>query len=165
LYTSAQEFDVTAPDVGVGTVVPTESGCVNLSQEAPMHGKYEIYGALPMHSQFRHAHAVRLVERLANPAHVYFATDAVTHTLVLRVSGRLSETEQSEVEDTLARFSNKWARAGAIFSRNLYGNASLLPIGLDRHVELLAELDELDQQVRAMRARQAWILARLEQPA
>jgi hypothetical protein len=41
----------------------------------------------------------------------------------------------------------------------------LVPIGLDRHVELLAELDELDQQVRAMRARQAWILARLEQPA
>ena len=130
-----------------------------------MHGKYEICGALPVHPQFRHAHAVRLVERLANPAHVYFATDVVTHTLLLRVSGRLSETEQSETEDTLSQFAQKWARAGAVFSRNLYGDLSFLPIGLERHVELLTELDDLDQQVRAMRARQAWILARLERPA
>jgi hypothetical protein len=130
-----------------------------------MHGKYEICGALPVHPQFRHAHAVRLVEGLANPAHVYFATDAITHTLVLRVSGRLSETEQSEVEDALTRFSDKWARAGAVFSRNLYGALSFVAMGLERHVELLTELDDLDQQVRAMRARQAWILARLERPA
>jgi len=130
-----------------------------------MSVQYEICGALPVRSEFRHADAARLAERLANPAHVYFATDAVTHTLVLRVSGRLSETEQSEVEDALARFSNKWARAGAVFSRNLYGDLSFLPIGLERHVELLTELDDLDRQVRAMRARQAWILARLEQPA
>ncbi|KLU22304.1 hypothetical protein EOS_31405 [Caballeronia mineralivorans PML1(12)] len=129
-----------------------------------MHGTYEICGALPVHPQFQHAHAVRLAERLANPAHVYFATDAVTHTLVLHVSGRLSETEQAETEDTLKQFSQKWARAGAVFSRNLYGDLSFLPIGLERHVELLTELDDLDQQVRAMRARQAWILARLEQP-
>jgi hypothetical protein len=130
-----------------------------------MHGKYEICGAMPVRSEFRHADAARLAERLANPAHVYFATDAVTHTLLLRVSGRLSETEQSETEDTLSQFAQKWARAGAVFSRNLYGELSFLPIGLERHVELLTELDDLDRQVRAMRARQAWILARLEQPA
>jgi hypothetical protein len=130
-----------------------------------MHGKYEICGAMPVRSKFRHADAARLAERLANPAHVYFATDAVTHTLLLRVSGRLSETEQSAVENVLSHFSNKWARAGAVFCRNLYGDLSFLPIGLERHVELLTELDDLDQQVRAMRARQAWILARLERPA
>jgi hypothetical protein len=127
-----------------------------------MHGKYEICGAMPVHSQFRHADAVRLAESLANPAHVYFATDAVTHTLIIRVSGRLSGSEQSAVEDALSQFSNKWARAGAVFSRNLYGETSFLPIGLERHVELLAELDDLDQQGRALRARQAWILAQLE---
>jgi hypothetical protein len=130
-----------------------------------MHGKYEICGAMPVRSEFRHADAARLAERLANPAHVYFATDAVTHTLLLRVSGRLSETDQSAVENVLSHFSNKWARAGAVFSRNLYGELSFLPIGLERHVELLTELDDLDRQVRAMRARQAWILARLERPA
>ena len=130
-----------------------------------MSVQYEICGALPVRSQFRHADAARLAERLANPAHVYFATDAVTHTLLLRVSGRLSETEQSETEDTLSQFAQKWARAGAVFSRNLYDDLSFLPIGLERHVELLTELDDLDRQVRAMRARQAWILARLEQPA
>jgi hypothetical protein len=130
-----------------------------------MHGKYEICGAMPVRSQFRHADAARLAERLTNPAHVYFATDAVTHTLLLRVSGRLSETEQSAVENVLSHFSNKWARAGAVFSRNLYGDLSFLPIGPERHVELFTELDDLDRQVRAMRARQAWILARLERPA
>jgi hypothetical protein len=127
-----------------------------------MHGTYEICGALPVRSQFRHADAVRLAESLANPAHIYFATDAVTHTLIIRVSGRLSGSEQSAVEDALSQFSNKWARAGAVFSRNLYGETSFLPIGLERHVELLAELDDLDQQGRALRARQAWILAQLE---
>ncbi|MDN7184678.1 hypothetical protein M0D69_43040 [Caballeronia sp. SEWSISQ10-4 2] len=129
-----------------------------------MPGTYEIYGALPVQSRFRHADAVRLAESLAKPAHVYFATDSVTHTLVIRVSGHLSETEQSAVENTLGQFSNKWARAGAVFSRNLYGDLSFLAIGLERHVELLTELDDLDQQIRAIRARQAWILARLEQP-
>jgi len=90
-----------------------------------MHGKYEICGAMSVRSKFRHADAARLAERLANPAHVYFATDAVTHTLLLRVSGRLSETEQSETEDTLSQFAQKWARAGAVFSRNLYGELLL----------------------------------------
>jgi hypothetical protein len=130
-----------------------------------MHGTYEICGALPVHSRFRHADAVSLAARIANPAHVYFATDTVTHSLVLRVSGRLSETEQSHTENVVRQFSQKWARAGAIFSRNLYGEQSFLLMGLERHVELLAELDDLDQQMRALRARQAWILARLGRPA
>ncbi|MDN7176681.1 hypothetical protein M0D69_01315 [Caballeronia sp. SEWSISQ10-4 2] len=46
------------------------------------------------------------------------------------------ETEQSETEDTLSQFAQKWARAGAVFSKNLYGDLSFLPIGLERHVEL-----------------------------
>ncbi len=126
-----------------------------------MHGTYEICGALPVHSRFRHVDAVRLAESLAKPAHVYFATDAITHTLVIRVSGRLAETEQLAVETELDQFSRKWARAGALFSRNLYGEQSFRPMGLERHVELLAELDDLDQQVHALRARQTWILAQL----
>ena len=130
-----------------------------------MHGTYEICGALPVRSRFRHADAVRLAESLAKPAHVYFATDAVTHTLVIRVSGHLSESEQSAVENTLREFSGKWASAGAVFSRNLYGESSFLTMGLERHVELLTELDDLDQQMHALRSRQGWILAQLEKPA
>jgi hypothetical protein len=129
-----------------------------------MHGTYEICGALPVRSRFRHADAVRLAESLAKPAHVYFATDAVTHTLVIRVSGCLAETDRLEVENTLGRFSEKWARAGAVFSRNLYGKPSFVPLGLQRHVVLLAELDNLHQQVHALWARQTWILEQLERP-
>jgi hypothetical protein len=136
-----------------------------LSQEVPMHGNYEVVGALPVHSRFRHADAVRLAESLAKPAHVYFATDAVTHTLIIRVSGRLSGSEQSAVENALIQFSTKWGRAGAVFSRNLYGESSFLTMGLERHVELLTELDDLDQQMHALRSRQGWILAQLEKPA
>lgn len=129
----------------------------------PVH--YEICGALPVQPRFRHADAVRLAESLAKPAHVYFATDAVTHTLVIRVSGHLSGSEQSAVENALSHFSTKWARAGSVFSRNLYGESSFLPMGLERHVELFTELDDLDRQMRALRARQAWILEQLEKPA
>ena len=57
----------------------------------PVH--YEICGALPVQPWFRHSDAVRLAESLARPAHVYFATEAVTHTLVIRVSGHLSGSE------------------------------------------------------------------------
>jgi hypothetical protein len=133
--------------------------------EVSMSVHYEICGAMPVRAQFRHADAVRLAESLANPAHVYFAIDAVTHTLVIRVSGRLSVSEQAAVENALRQFSSQWARAGAVFSRNVYGEMSFLPIGLQRHVELVAELDDLNQQVRALWARQAWLLAQMEKPA
>lgn len=125
---------------------------------------YEICGAMSVRSQFRHSDAVRLAESLADPANVYFATDEVTHTLIIRVSGRLSENEQAAVENALSQFSSKWARAAAIFIRNLYGEQSFLPIGLERHVELLGELDDLDHQVRALRTQQAWLLASIEKP-
>jgi hypothetical protein len=128
----------------------------------PVH--YEICGALPVQPRFRHADAVRLAESLARPAHVYFATDAVTHTLVIRVSGHLSGSEQSAVENALGQFSTKWARAGAVFSRNRYGESSFLPMGLKRHIELFTELGDLDRQMRALRARQVWILEQLEKP-
>lgn len=130
-----------------------------------MHGTYEICGALPVRSKFRHGDAVRLAESLAKPAHVYFATDAVTHTLVIRVSGRLAGTDQLAIENALNQFSRKWARAGAVFSRNVYGESSFLTMGLEHHVDLLTELDDLDQQMRALRSRQGWILAQLEKPA
>ena len=129
-----------------------------------MHGKYEIFGAIPVHSHFRHSNAVDLAERLTNPAHVYFATDEVTHTLVIRVSGRLSESEQSAVENALSQFSSKWARTAVIFSRDIYGEASFMPMGLEHHVGMLTKLDDLDKLGRVLRARQVRILTHLEQP-
>lgn len=93
-----------------------------------------------MRSGFRHADAVRLANSLANPAHVYFATDAVTGALVIRVSGRLTEEQQSKVENALSRFARKWARTGAVFSRKRHGETSFLPVGLERHAEPLTGL-------------------------
>jgi hypothetical protein len=125
---------------------------------------YEIYGALPVRPRFRHADAVSLAKSLAKPAHVYFATDAVTHTLVIRVSGRLCANERSAVENTPSLFSAKWARAGAVFSRNVYGELSFLALGPKRHVELFTEFHNFDQQMRALLARQARILGQLVEP-
>ncbi|MGF6752912.1 hypothetical protein [Paraburkholderia sp. GAS42] len=125
-----------------------------------MSANYEIRGALPVRASFRHAHARRLAESLANLADVYFATDAVTHSLVLRVRGVLSEDEQQSIEDALGQFSRKWAVAGAIFSRQRYGEPSFVPLGLTSHVELLDELADLHVQLDALLARQSFILAR-----
>jgi hypothetical protein len=121
---------------------------------------YEIRGALPVRSSFRHVHVRQLAESLANPADVYFATDAVTHSLVIRVRGALSEDEQQSVEDAIAQFSRKWGAAGAIFSRQRYGEPSFVPLGLASHVDLLDELAGLHVQLDALLARQAAILAR-----
>lgn len=122
---------------------------------------YEIRGALPIRAGFRHAHAQQLAESLAKPADVYFATDAVTHSLVIRVRGVLSQDEQQLVEETLARFSQKWAAAGAIFSRQRYGEPSFVAFGLASHVELLDELADLHLQIGALLDRQAFILGQL----
>ena len=54
-----------------------------------MATNYEIRGALPVRADFKHIHAQQFVESIARPAHVYFATDALTHSLVLRVRGAL----------------------------------------------------------------------------
>jgi len=126
-----------------------------------MSANYEIRGALPLRSSFKHAHARQLAESLANPADVYFATDDVTHSLVIRVRGALSEDEQQSVEDTLEQFSRDWAAAGAIFSRLRYGEPSFVTLGLASHVELLDDLMDLHAQLDALLARQAFILAQL----
>ena len=125
-----------------------------------MSPNYEIHGALPVRADFKHAHARQLAESLANPADVYFATDAVTRSFVIRVRGALSEDEQQSVEDALAQFSSKWGAAGAIFSRQRYGEPSFVPFGLASYVELLDELADLHVQLDALMARQAAILAR-----
>jgi hypothetical protein len=101
---------------------------------------FEIRGALPVRASFKHFHAWRFAESIANPAEVYFATDDVTHAVVLRISGTLAPDEQQSVEDALARFARRWASAGAIFSRVCYGQPSLLPVGPAAHVALLADL-------------------------
>ncbi|WP_118185292.1 hypothetical protein [Paraburkholderia phosphatilytica] len=119
---------------------------------------YEIRGALPVRADFRRTHARQLAETLANPADVYFATDAVTQSLVLRVRGALSDDEQKSVEDTLRQFSRRWAIAGAIFSRQRYGHHSFVLFGVTPHVSLLDELAQLRVQFDVLLARQAEVL-------
>lgn len=122
---------------------------------------YEIRGAMPVRTGFKHAHARQLAESLAKPANVYFATDAVTRSLVIRVRGGLSPDEQQSIEDTLARFSRKWAAAGTIFLRQRYGEPSFVAFGLASHVELLDELADLRLQLDALLGRHAFILGQL----
>ncbi|MFT4431903.1 hypothetical protein ACMX25_00680 [Caballeronia sp. 15715] len=122
---------------------------------------YEIRGALAVRAGFRHAHAQQLAESLAKPADVYFATDAVTHSLVIRVRGALSPDAQQSIEDTLARFSQKWSAAGAIFVRQRYGESSFVAFGLSAHVELLDELADLRLQLEALVGRHAFVLGQL----
>lgn len=126
-----------------------------------MSANYEICGALPVHASFKHAHARQLAESLARPADVYFATDTVTHSLVIRVRGALSQDEQQSVEDSLAQFAQQWAAPGAIFSRRRYGEPSFVAFGLSPHVELLDELADLRLQMDALLGRQAFILGAL----
>lgn len=122
---------------------------------------YQICGALPVRSDFKHNHARQFAGSVANPADVYFATDTVTHSLVLRIRGALHPGQQQTVEDALEQFAHKWASAGAIFSRLRHGEPSFFPIGLAYHVDLLTELDYLHAQLGAMLERQALILERL----
>jgi hypothetical protein len=123
-----------------------------------MAANYEIRGALPVRADFKHLHAQQFAESIANPADVYFATDTVTHSLVLRIRGALHAAEQQSVEDILEQFACKWASAGAIFSRLRYGERSFVPLGPSHHVDLLAELDDLHKQLVAVLERQAFVL-------
>jgi hypothetical protein len=129
-----------------------------------MPATYEIRGAMPVRDEFRHRHAQQFAESLANPADVYFATDAVTHSLVIRIRGVLSDDELELIEDALEQFSQKWASAGAIFSRLRYGEPSFVPFGLVRHVELLAEVSDLHLQLEVFLQWQAWLLERFRTP-
>ena len=123
-----------------------------------MAANYEIRGALPVRADFKHLHAQQFAESIANRADVYFATDAVSHSLVLRITGALHQSEQQSLEDALEQFARKWASAGAIFSRLRYGEPSFIPLGLVRHVDLLTELDDLHKQLVAVVERQAFVL-------
>jgi len=125
-----------------------------------MAATYEIRGAMPVREEFRHGHAQQFAEGLANPADVYFATDAVTHSLAIRIRGVLSDDELESVEDALEQFSQKWASAGAIFRRLRYGEPSFVPFGLARHVDLLAEVSDLHLRLEVFLQRQAWLLDR-----
>ena len=129
-----------------------------------MATNYEIRGALPVRADFKHIHAQQFAESIANPADVYFATDSVTHSLVLRIRGALHQSEQQSVEESLEQFARKWATAGAIFSRLRYGEPSFVPLGLASHADLLAELDDLHAQLNAVLERQAFILKRFLAP-
>lgn len=104
---------------------------------------YQIQGALPVRADFRHVHARKFAESIANPAEVYFATDDVTHSLVLRIRGALAADDEQAVEDALGRFASRWASAGAIFSRIRYGEPSFFALGPPDHVRLLARLRDL----------------------
>lgn len=119
---------------------------------------YEICGALLVLDSFRHSHAQQFAQSIADPADIYFATDAVTHSLMIRIRGVLSDDEAESVEDALGQFSQKWARTGAIFRRVRYGEPSFVPVGLARHVELLEELADEHVQLEAFLQRQARIL-------
>lgn len=127
-----------------------------------MASNYEIRGCLSVRPGFKHAQAQKLAESLAKPADVYFATDAVTHSLVIRVRGGLSLEEQESVESTLTRFSQKWATAGAIFLRQRYGDPSFVVLGFAPHVEMLEELADLRLQLEALISRQTYILRQFE---
>lgn len=119
---------------------------------------YEICGALSVLDNFRHSHAQQFAETIANPADVYFASDAVTHSLTIRIRDVLTDDEVESVEDALEELSQKWARTGAIFHRVRYGEPSFVPIGLAEHVELLGELADEHVQLEAFLQRQARIL-------
>ncbi|WP_107938162.1 hypothetical protein [Burkholderia sp. MSMB0856] len=119
---------------------------------------YEICGALSVLDSFRHYHAQQFAQTIADPADIYFATDAITHSLVIRIRGTLTDDETEVVENAVKELSQKWARAGAVFRRVRYGEASFVPIGLAQHVELLEELADEHLQLEAFLQRQARIL-------
>ena len=130
-----------------------------------MISTYEICGALSVLDNFRHQHAQRFAESIANPADVYFATDAVTHSLLIRIRGVLNDDEARSVEEALEQLSQKWARAGAIFRRVRHGESSFIPVGLAQYVELLEELADEHLQLEAFLQRQARILEKFRHSA
>src|SRR5260370_7162591 len=95
-----------------------------------MATNYEIRGALPVRADFKHIHAQQFAESIARPAHVYFATDALTHSLVLRVRGALQQDEQQSVEDPLKQFPGRWASPEPISTPLPSQEPSSLPLEL-----------------------------------
>ena len=74
-----------------------------------MTSTYEICGALSVVGSFRRNHAQQFAERLPASATVYCVTDAVTHSVMIRVRGALTDQEVTSIEGDLKEFSQKWA--------------------------------------------------------
>lgn len=119
---------------------------------------YAISGALPVLDNFRHYHARQFAQTIAEPADIYFATDAVTRSLVIRIRGALTDDETKSVDGALEQFSQKWAQTGAIFRRVRYGEVSFVPVGFALHTELLQKLIDEQTLLEALLQRQARIL-------
>jgi len=102
-----------------------------------MPSTYEICGALPVVGSFRRNHAQQFAQSLSASATVYCVTDAVTHSVMIRLRGALTDQEVASIEGKLKEFSLKWARTSAVFSRIRFGEQSLMPLAPGRHVERL----------------------------
>ena len=72
-----------------------------------MTSTYEICGALSVVGSFRRNHAQQFAERLPASATVYCVTDAVTHSVMIRVRGALTDQEVTSIEGDLKEFSQK----------------------------------------------------------
>ena len=119
---------------------------------------YEICGSLSVRDNFRHYHAQQFARSIAEPADIYFATDTVTRSLVIRIRGALTDDETKSVDSALEQFSQKWAQTGAIFRRVRYGEVSFVPVGFAWHAELLQKLIDEQTRLEALLQRQARIL-------
>ncbi|HDR9882092.1 hypothetical protein DF146_15450 [Burkholderia cenocepacia] len=102
-----------------------------------MTSTYEICGALSVVGHFRRNHAQQFAQSLPASATVYCVTDAVTHSVMIRLRGALTDQEVTSVEGKLKEFSQKWARTAAVFSRIRFGERSLMSLAPGRHVERL----------------------------
>ncbi|MDF3080680.1 hypothetical protein [Burkholderia sola] len=100
-----------------------------------MTSTYEICGALSVVGSFRRNHAQQFAQSLPASATVYCVTDAVTHSVMIRLRGALTDQEVASIEGKLKEFSQKWARTAAVFSRIRFGEQSLMPLAPGRHID------------------------------
>ncbi|MDN7535020.1 MULTISPECIES: hypothetical protein [Burkholderia cepacia complex] len=104
-----------------------------------MTSTYEICGALSVVRSFRRNHAQQFAQSLPASVTVYCVTDAVTHSVMIRLRGALTDQEVASIEGKLKEFSQKWARTAAVFSRIRFGEQSLMPLTPGRQVEQLQD--------------------------
>ena len=104
-----------------------------------MTSTYEICGALSVVRSCRRNHAQQFAQSLPASVTVYCVTDAVTHSVMIRLRGALTDQEVASIEGKLKEFSQKWARTAAVFSRIRFGEQSLMPLTPGRQVEQLQD--------------------------